>query len=338
VFRLGSDRTIPSFLSVDVEPDGFQLPFSDPPDWSGYDAMFEIAEQLRSKLTERAGVAPRFGWYFRTDPQIAAVYGRPDHALAEFPERTTRLLAEGDYFGVHSHLIRWCHKEGQWVHDFADAEWAAYCTRFAIQAFSQWQGSPALRFRAGAGFITNTVVDVVEQCGIKVDLGLEPVSGFGLYAAEVATAIDSSPMIGPYTDCHTAPRLPYRPAREDFRVHGEHGCRDLVMVPHTTTTLAPEQSLWRRLRGYLDGRSLNRAMMLSPALEWPSADFFWNLVAVQLRSMRTPYLSLAVRTDAPDSVLVARVRQIFAALPQHPLATRLRFTDPLDVAAGLVSI
>ena len=186
--------------------------------------------------------------------------------------------------------------------------------------------------------LQTAVVDVVERCGIKVDLGLEPVSGFGLYAAEVPTAIDSSPMIGPYTDCHTAPRLPYRPAREDFRVHGERGCRDLVMVPHTTTTLAPEQSLWRRLRGYLDGRSFNRAMMLSPALEWPSADFFWNLVAMQLRSMRTPYLSLAVRTDAPDSVLVARVRQIFAALPQHPLATRLRFTDPLDVAAGLVSI
>ena len=42
---------------------------SDPPLWVGYDAVFELIESLRAKLTGKIGEAPKFGWYFRTDPQ-----------------------------------------------------------------------------------------------------------------------------------------------------------------------------------------------------------------------------------------------------------------------------
>ena len=99
--------TIPAFLNIDVEPEAFQLDRRDPPAWAGYAAIVEYAERLRADLTARTGAAPRFGWYFRTDPQIAEIHGRPDHALVAFPERTARLQAAGDYFGVHSHPIRW---------------------------------------------------------------------------------------------------------------------------------------------------------------------------------------------------------------------------------------
>jgi len=87
---------IPAFLSFDVEPDGFQLHRGDPADWAGYDAMVAFAEHLRSELAERSGAAPKFGWYFRTDPQIAEVYGRPDYALTEFSGYTAQLTAKGD--------------------------------------------------------------------------------------------------------------------------------------------------------------------------------------------------------------------------------------------------
>ena len=69
--RESEPKTIPVFLSIDVEPDGFQLSRSDPPRWVGYDAVFELIESLRAKLTGKIGEAPKFGWYFRTDPQIA---------------------------------------------------------------------------------------------------------------------------------------------------------------------------------------------------------------------------------------------------------------------------
>ncbi|HKX01126.1 MAG TPA: hypothetical protein VJX71_01395, partial [Methylomirabilota bacterium] len=49
----------------------------------------------------------------------------------------------------------------------------------------------------------------------------------------------------------------------------------------------------------------------------------------QLRSMRRPYLSLGIRTDAVASDTAATVRRILDALPGHPLAQRLRFENPL---------
>jgi hypothetical protein len=100
------ERQVHFGLSL-MEPDSFQLS-REPPNWPGYSAMYEIAEQLRSRLIARSGVAPRFGWYFRTDPQIAEVYGQAASALVEFPERVADLEAKGDYFGVHAHPIRWC--------------------------------------------------------------------------------------------------------------------------------------------------------------------------------------------------------------------------------------
>jgi len=69
-------RTIPTFLSIDVEPDGFQLSPAEAGAWKGYTAMLEFSEQLRAKLTASTETPPRFGWHFRTDPQIADVYGR----------------------------------------------------------------------------------------------------------------------------------------------------------------------------------------------------------------------------------------------------------------------
>ena len=77
--------TIPAFLSIDVEPDGFQLDRRDPPPWAGYLDLVDFITRLRGDLAGWTGRTPRFGWYVRTDPQIAEVYGRPDHALVAFP-------------------------------------------------------------------------------------------------------------------------------------------------------------------------------------------------------------------------------------------------------------
>src|SRR6266478_2899583 len=62
-----TSSTIPAFLSVDVEPDGFQLDRRDPPEWGGYVAMVEYLTRLRADLDGWTGRTPRFGWYVRTD-------------------------------------------------------------------------------------------------------------------------------------------------------------------------------------------------------------------------------------------------------------------------------
>ena len=335
-WRTPQRRKIPAFLSIDVEPEGFQLSRGDSPEWNGYDAAIELAEQLRSDLARRVDATARFGWYFRMDPQIAEVYGRSDHVFAQCPDRVARLRAKGDYFGVHAHPLRWCSRRGQWIHDVDDAAWLADCTRFALDAFAQWDGCPARRFRAGAGFLANEIVEVLEQRGVEVDLSLEPVAGWWLTASDVATAVDTSPIVGAYADTRTAPRVAYRPSHRDFRVSGGRRGRRLVLVPLTTHAEIPERPAWWRRARHTAPAPAPEARMLYPSVEWPSPEFYWNLVERQLQAMRRPYLSLAIRTDAVDSDSMMHARRQLAALPQHPLAERLSFVDPLDIAPGLV--
>ena len=334
--RASLRKAIPTFLSIDVEPEGFQLSRGDPPEWKGYGATIELAEQLRSDLVERFNATPRFGWYFRMDPQIAEVYGRSDHIVAQHPDRVARLKAKGDYFGVHTHLLRWCGRRRQWIHDVADAAWLAHCTRAALDAFAQWDGRPARRFRAGAAFLANEIVEVLDQCGVEVELSLEPVAGWWLTASDVATAVDTSPIVGVYADCRTAPRVAYRPSHHDFRVSGGRRGRRLVLVPLTAYAGIPERPAWWRRARRTVPTPAPEAQMLYPSVEWPSPEFYWDLVERQLESMRRPYLSIAIRTDAGDSNSLMHARRQFAALPLHPLAERLSFVDPLDIVPGLV--
>jgi hypothetical protein len=331
---VGHSAMIPAFLSIDVEPEAFQLDRRDPPAWAGYAAMAEYAESLRARLAARGGTAPRFGWYFRTDPQIAEVHGRPDHAITAFPARIARLQAAGDYFGVHAHPIRWAPESGLWVHEFGDDEWSARAVRFALEAFGAWAGTPPRLFRAGAGFLTNRIVEAAEEAGVRLDLTLEPVTGWGTRARAVPSGVDVSPIVGTYTDCGIAPRLPYRPARHDFRVDGGRQGRPLLMVPVATRPHGPRRPLWRRAARRVLRRPPMVAEVLYPSADWPSPRAFWDMVAEQLRSMRQPYLSLGVRTDAHASAVAGRARRIFDALPEHPLARELRFENPLTTFAG----
>jgi len=55
-----SHREIPAFLSIDVEPDGFQSPNLG---WTGFESIQAFTARVRSELTDVAGVAPRFCWY-----------------------------------------------------------------------------------------------------------------------------------------------------------------------------------------------------------------------------------------------------------------------------------
>ena len=330
-------EAIPAYLSFDVEPDGFQLSRAEPLPWTGYDTTFEYAERLRTRLAERTGMSPRFGWYFRTDPQIAEVYGRPDYILAKFPERIARLETHGDYFGVHSHPVRWCSRRGAWIHDFEDADWLASCTKFSLDGFAQWRGSRPEYYRAGAGFLSNTIIEVLDDNGVKIDLSLEPVAGWGVTAHNVGTAVDASPLVGSYTNCDGAPRIPFRPARHDFRIPaGKKNGRALIMVPLTTYLPDSEKPRWHRVKRFLGRGPRPKVDVLYPSGNWPDPTTFWDLAERELDSMPQPYLSLAVRTDAADSKLLAAERQILETLARHPLGERLRFGDPLETASRLM--
>jgi len=311
---------IPAFLSIDVEPEPFQISASAPPPWSGFEAIVPLIERLRASLQRLCGEAPRFGWYFRTDPQIAQVYGRADHFMRTHAAVIERLTRAGDYFGVHMHAIRWSDAHAAWVHDWADPAWLDRCTRASLAAFAEWAGTPARYLRSGAGFLSNEIVAAAEQCGVTLEMALEPGAGWGLQAREVPTAVDSSPIVGAHCDCRDAPREVYRPATRDFRAADPQG-REMLMVPISTFC------------DRKDGRV--RVFYLTEA--WRSRVQLWNMLEERLEEMTRPYVSLAIRTDAQTERLTQRVWAILDALASHPIARRLRFVDPLAAAPALLA-
>ena len=68
---------------------------------------------------------------------------------------------------------------------------------------------------------------------------------------------------------------------------------------------------------------------LNPWKEWPSPKIYWDLVAQAADDQPACYFALAMRTDTPGSVGHERYRQLLEYLPNHPIAERLRFVDPL---------
>ncbi len=326
-------ETIPAFLSIDVEPDAFQISRDQTEHWPGYEATYEFAVSLRQQLARAGGAKPIFGWHYRMDPQIEQVCGRADFAMSAFPDRTAALREEGDYFGIHAHPLRWSHEQQVWVHDFSDRQWLVDCTKFSLDAFTACNGSPTKFNRAGAGFLCNDIVDVLDKNGVVVDLSLEPVAGWGLFSKVVKSAVDRSPIVGEYTNCVTAPKTPYRPSHEDFLRPGNGDARRILLIPLSTgPAVLPSGSLIARLKRRLHGTSkLDPVHMLDPTEDWPSERYFWDLVTHQLASMQRPYLSLAIRTDRFNSRRAAMVFRLFTALAQHPLAKRLRFVNPLEV-------
>jgi len=331
-------RRIPAFLSFDVEPDGFQAPTGR--GWSGAERLVEWIPALREQLATVSGEVPLFGWYLRMDPQITSLYGDAAFAAHEFGGRPDGIAGGGDVLGLHVHPLRWSEDAQSWVHDCEDRAWMTECIESSVAAFTECYGEAPVRYRHGAGVLTNHVFDTVDRLRFRVDLSLEPVAGWALHSLWVASGVDRSPLRGNAVDCSSAPLEMYRPSAADFLADGGSTGRDLVMFPMSVTRWHPRESLRRRVgRRVRQGSKAPdrppRSQMLYPSQPWPSPSFFWDLVDRQLASMERPHLSLGIRTDAPSSLEAQRAFAVLDALPKHPLAKRLQFVDPIAVASAV---
>jgi hypothetical protein len=321
---------VPAFLSIDVEPDGFQDPHLG---WTGFDAIDHVVDRLRSSLQDATGERPRFGWYLRMDPQVEHVHGRPDDVAAAHPERMARLRGTGDYFGAHVHALRWSAERDGWLHEFGDPDWSRHCIDVAFEAYAGVFGEAPVRHRYGAGYMDDAIVAALEERGVLVDLTLEPGTGG---VQEILSGSDEAPMTAPKLDVTGIPRRPYRPARDDFRRPGAADARALVVVPLSSLVFrsgtSPVRTLARAVKHRR--RPVPQPLYLTP----PAAplDEFWDRVSRHLSLQSHPYLSIAVRTDAPESQRARDVREILERLPAHPIARRLRFMDPLDALPSLL--
>lgn len=335
--RRSQRESIPAFLSIDVEPEGFQMSAA-ALDWAGFSQALTLAASLREALARIQPRAPAFGWYFRTDPQIGHAFGRPDAALHRFAEPIARLRAHGDYFGVHMHPVRWSTGHDRWIHDVADVRWLRACTHASLDVFEQWSGTPTQLFRGGAGFMSEDVVDVLDERGVTLEMSLEPTKSWALGASAVPSGIDDSPIEGAFIDCSSAPTTPYHPARGDFRRPGKAQARNLLFIPLSSGPYSITPPDWwsqakRSVRRVYKPRNRH---LYYPAAVWPSPRYFWDVVDYSLSTMERPYLSLGIRTDREGSTPDAQVRAILRELVTHPIASRLRFMNPLEAMETLV--
>lgn len=332
--------TIPAFLCVDVEPDVIDPPLNEPSAWHGYEAVDRQLEQLRGELQELTGASTNFSWYFRMDPQIAVMYPSPDHAVSAYPDRVERLAELGDAFGIHVHPQRWSDDRACWIDDYADRAWNLECIERAFAAYAGFFGEVPVRHRYGGGFLNNEHIDLLERLGVRVDLTperrfipeelrLHPRDSHGRTGGQ---------RTGVLPDSTRGPGEAYRPSQADPLVADDRNGREIVLVPLTSARMPFNATPWRRIASRLK-HPMARApwRVLYPHARWPDPREYWDHAMAAVDSMSRPHLALAIRTNGPDSEAHQHARRVLEALPAHPLARRLHFLDPLEVAPALLA-
>jgi aromatic ring-cleaving dioxygenase len=316
---------IPTVLRIDIEPDEFQPEVGQKP-WQGFVSMATLTEELRERLASRSGHAFHPTWFLRLDPDIERCFGRVDFVVHRHSNLFDRLVAHKDPLGIHVHPHRWDEKRSVAFSDHADNAWTTYCLTVAAEAFAHCFGEPVRRSSQGGYFLTETILDAAIAAGIKVDVTAEP--GLAPKTADPSFGAYATAPSGDFRDC---PRRPYYPSRDRFAVPSSSfaDARPILIVPLTAYDYLTALQSWpRRFAKRLLG--IRRPHFpLNPWKVWPSPKIYWDLVAQAADDQPACYFALAIRTDTPGSVTHERYRQLLEYLPNHPVAERLRFVDPL---------
>jgi hypothetical protein len=219
-------HALPCVVCIDVEPDARCLT-SASDEWWGAAATWECLSELRPDLARATGAPARFAWFWRTDSQVAQVYGSAVWGLERHRQLLRLLRHAGDEIGIHIHLWRRGTEGDGWLADYSDPAWAELCIRDAVAAFAPRLGPPSSS-RLGDRWLSNGAVSTLEALGLKHDLTLEP----GMPAAPAGAVGEVARGWLPGTS--GAPRRPYRPAPSDYRRAGRRRARRLWMIPLST--------------------------------------------------------------------------------------------------------
>ena len=318
-------KPIPTVLRIDIEPDDFE-PAAGLPPWNGFVAMADLVERLREPLADYSGAAVHPTWFLRLDPDIERCYGRTDFVVSHYPAHIERLRARGDPLGIHVHYYRWDEERSVSYSDHTDVGWATHCLDVAAHTFERCFGERPRRASQGGFFVTEAVVNRAIALGIEVDVTAEPgLEGhsegatFGAYAT------------APCPDFRQYPRRPYYPSRAALGspASSADDARPMLMVPLSSYDYYRAWAPWHlRVAKNILGRP-HRPLPLNPWKAWPSPAVFWDLVARAADEGPARYAAFAIRSDAPDSKTHLHARALLEHLPNHPIARRLRFVDPL---------
>jgi len=317
---------IPAIWRIDVEPDEIP-PASAPRPWNGFGAMVGLVRELRERLADRSGAAAHPRWFLRLDPDIERSYGRVDFAVDHHRGLVDELRAHGDPFGIHVHYHRWDERRQVVYSDHANVDWIAHCFDVAADAFKRCFGEPARRSSQGGYFLHDNVVDRAVAAGIEVDVTAEP----GLRAKSADPSFGDY-ATAPSSDFRDFPRRPYYPSQSALGAPARSlaTSRPILMVPLTSYDYQTALTPWPRRIAKRVLRHPRQYLPLNPWKAWPHPKTYWDLVARAADEGPARYIALAVRTDGPDSPTHRHARGLLEYLPNHAIARRLRFVDPLS--------
>ncbi len=318
-------KAIPAVWRIDVEPDEHQPSVGESP-WHGLVATEALVEGLRERLGSRSGHPVHPTWFLRLDPDVERCFGRVDFVVHRHRELFDRIQTRQDPLGIHVHPYRWDPERKVAFSDHADPHWTDHCLTVACEAFARSFHQPLKRSSFGGYFLTEASANAAIAHGIQVDVtsepGLEPKAmdvSFGAYATAASG------------DFQNWPRRPYYPSTDALNVPAVAvtSRRPLLIVPLTSYDHQTALTSWPRRIAKILLRRPRRAQPLNPWKWWPSPKIYWDLVARAADESPACYFAFAIRTETPGSVTDLRVRELLEHLPQHPIAERLQFVDPL---------
>ena len=313
---------VPVFLCVDLEPVEREVHDSSSDAWRGVDAIVEWLDALRPRFAEASGDEARLLWFLRCDPQIEVAFGASNALMLRSAGALQRLLDDGDAIGLHTHPWRWEEDDASWVADYANPAWIEHCVETSLKAYRGHFGRACKLHRFGDHWLSADVIPFLEAQGVRFDFSVEP----GARAMRsIAPGERTTGFVPDYT---RAPREPYHASSGDLCRPDPDARTGLWIVPLSAANPGSAMPLsWRigrRMR--FPFRPSHRPLYMFR--EWTSPEAFWNMVARHVDSIERPYLAFAIRSGDPESPDEQRVRSILEHLPEHPLGSRLVFTDP----------
>ena len=321
-----SSAVVPIVLSIDAEPDGFFIDPRHPEPWRGLEQAQRVLKPLREQIAAHIGAPPRFTWMVRMDPQISVTYRSAAWPLERYRAIFSALRAAGDEIGLHVHTYRPVDGPGDWIVECADERWVEHCVRSSIAAFAEAQGSRPRVFSMGVHWMSNAIVQLLEEQGIEIDHSLLP----GQRGRPMSELVGhGGAASGELADCRHVPRRPYRPSKRDFRIEDPSRTEGLWMLPATAIPEGVPVHWQRRLRRFaakLIGRS---RIDLSPlALRRGPAELRPGFERI-LSTCEQPHFVFEMRCnvfDAPD--VWRRIQACLDYILSHPEAHRFRFVTP----------
>jgi hypothetical protein len=205
---------VPIVLVFDVEPDEREVSPTHRPEWLGFERLVDWIQPRRRQIERVSGRKVTFNWALRLDEQIAHAYGRADWPIHHYRQLFRELRAEGDGFGIHPHAWRWDDSADRWLEDHGRPGWPEHCTRLAHATFLHGFGCPPEFFRHGDRFLSQGLVQTLDDLNIPIDLTPEP----GHAAVEKLAPHERN--TGSIPDYTSTSSYPFRPSTADFRRPG----------------------------------------------------------------------------------------------------------------------